>query len=441
MDSKKTFMLIFSLIIILTLSQVCLSVGMRGPIKYFKIFSPNEHIEIDYGIMSNMPPMDVKIQIVEPSEMEGAMNVDKESVFLKPSQEKPVRVTIDLPSEVKTPGPHVFWIKAMESPPKIRGGAVGAKGTVKMSITIFVPYPGKYLQGSIEVKPVAEGEEVAMDLILINLGGETINSVKAVAEIYDLEGNKIDTLQAYQPGNKNDFDISIGAEQTKKMYLDWMPKEGVKGKFKVRVLIDYDGIKLEVDGTLNVGYKDVKILNTSKQLEAGVVAEYFVLAESMWNDVLYDVFTEVDFFNSTGDKIDSVRSTREELYPFKDFWFRSYWNTRNLELGNYTALVKVYFDDMVVEGKYPVELVEPKVPFVEEPIFTTGTILVILLVFVILIIIGGNVFFFMYVRKKKKKPMPEKKIEKVKKKKSKTKEELEITAEEELAELEKMNLD
>ncbi|MCK5026365.1 MAG: hypothetical protein KAS15_07235, partial [Nanoarchaeota archaeon] len=177
MDSKKILMLLFSLIIILGASNACLGIGMRGPIKYFQIFQPNGHIEIEYSIVSNMRSMDVEISVSEPAEMEGVMRVDKDKIFLKSRAEQPVHVTIDLPAEIETPGPHTFWLWAVESPPKIRGGQIGAKGAVKMSITIFVPYPGKYLTGQIDAKPVKEGQEMAIDLILRNLGGENINSI------------------------------------------------------------------------------------------------------------------------------------------------------------------------------------------------------------------------------------------------------------------------
>jgi len=424
MNSKKILILISSLLILILLCQPILGIGMRGIIGYFQIYEPNAHIDLEYKIVSNMPSMDVGIGFEEPPEMKGVMKVDTKKIFLPSGQEKPIYVTLDLPSEAKTPGPHAFWIIAAESPPKLRGGQVGAMGTVKLKITIFVPYPGKYLMGKIDAKPVKEGEEMAIDLILTHLGNETINSVKAIAEIYDLEDNRIATMQAYQPGNKNDFEISIKPKETKKMYIDWLPDEGLKGKFRIKVLINYD--------------------NTSKQVEAGTVTPYLVRIGSLWNDVLYDVFTDVTFFNSTGDEIDTVRSSRYDIQPFKDLWFRSYWNTRNLMPGNYSALVKVSFDDMVVEGKYPVELIEPISPVIEKPFFSSTVIWVIVIILIILLLIGGNIFFFIFMKKKSEEEGKEKKPgkkEKFKKKKPKKKEDMEKAAEEELAELEKLDLD
>lgn len=444
MNSKKILMFISSLFILILLCQPILGIGIRGIVNYFQIYEPNAHIELDYGVVSNMPPMDVVIGFEEPLEMKGSIKVDTEKMFLRTGEEKQIHVTLDLPSEVKTPGPHDFWVLAVESPPKLRGGQVGAVGTVKSKITIFVPYPGKYLRGKIEAKPVKEGEEMAIDLILTHLGNETIKSVKAIVEIYDPEDNRIATMQAYQPGNKNDFEISIKPKETKKMYIDWLPAEGLKGKFRVRILINYDGIDLEVGGIAYVGYKNIEIINTSKQVEAGTVTQYLVNIGSLWNDVLYDVFTDVTFFNSTGDELDIVRSSRYDILPFKSLWFRSYWNTRNLRPGNYTALVKVYFDDMVVEGKYPVELIEPISPVTEKPFFSSTVIWVIVIILIILLLIGGNIFFFIFMKKKSEEEGKEKKTgkkEKVKKKKPKTKEDMERSAEEELAELEKMDLD
>jgi len=444
MNSKKILMLISSLFILILLCQPILGIGIRGIVNYFQIYEPNAHIELDYEIISNMPPMDVVIGYEEPPEMKGSIKIDTEKMFLRSGEAKPIHVTLDLPSEAKTPGPHDFWVLAVESPPKLRGGQVGAIGTIKSKITIFVPYPGKYLMGKIEAKPVKQGEEMAIDLILTHLGNVTIDSVKAIAEIYDLKDNRIATMQAYQPGNKNDFEISMRPKETKKMYMDWLPAEGLKGKFRVRILVNYDGIDLEVGGIAYVGYKNIEIINTSMQAEAGTVTPYLVRIGSLWNDVLYDVFTDVTFFNSTGDELDTVRSSRYDILPFKSLWFRNYWNTRNLRPGNYTALVKVHFDDLVVEGKYPVELIEPISPVIEKPFFSSTVIWVIVITLIILLLIGGNIFFFIFMKKKSEEQGKEKKPgkkEKLKKKKPKKKEDMEKAAEEELAELEKLDLD
>ena len=455
MNNSIAKIAIISSMILLILSTGALAIGIKGPVKYFEVFTPNKQIVLEYEVLSNMPSMDVSVGTEAPPGMESYISADTTGFFLKNGDTHPLTVTMNLPAEIQQPGPHEFFVIAGESPPKMRGQSAAASGAVKSKIIIFVPYPGKYVEGEFDAPSVKEGEEMAIDLILKNLGGENINRLSANVEIYDHEGNVIEKLQAYEPGNKNDFEMTIAAEQTRKMYVDWTPAVGLKGAFDATAYVKFDDKETTVNGTFIIGYKDVEFLNTTPVLYKGGVTEYHVLINSLWNEPLEDTYIDVVIKNSSGSDIDNLRSSKFDLRPLSQITYKTFLNTETMPLGNYSANIKFYFGDrfgrqLLSEHDATFELVERIRPANEQPFQFGNMIMIIVLIIVILLIIGGNVFFFMFMKKKKKerrqnmsappksgKPI----IGAAKKKKKEQKDELEKTAEQELADLENIDLD
>lgn len=457
--SKYMTFCLITLLIIPVLSSYVLSIGVRGSPVVTKMFVPGQEFELEYEAISNMDaPREVTFSIEPPQGEWGSATITPKKVRLNPKERAPFRVTVKLADNAPAkPGPYYIRAGAHEVPPEMRGGTIGSATTVKMIIIVFVPYPEKYIDAKLQIPGVAQGETVKMDLILSNYGNQAIESAEAVVNVYDDNGNKIATVPAYEPGNKNDFEISIPYRKNSKMYADWDPPAGLKGLFRAEALVTYDGKHTATNGTIKIGYRNISIINITNRYTIGKVEEFHVYAQSIWNNELKDVQAEVVFYNSTNN-LDSVRTPSQTIEAFGLKKMKGFFNVRNFySAGNYSANVTVFFYDnqgerVSVSKVFPVEFA--KEVKVESPFkfFSGNMLLTALGLIVILLIIGANLFFFFLIKKKRSDKDDEGKGSSAKKKfkKSKTKpkskskkkqEELEASAEEELKALEEIDLD
>ena len=92
MNSKKaiSIFILFVCLIFIYMQQAS-AIGLRGPIRFEKIYLPNEYFELEYEITARAPSIKGTLFYTSPEGMEGIMTWDKETFFLKPG--KPEIVT------------------------------------------------------------------------------------------------------------------------------------------------------------------------------------------------------------------------------------------------------------------------------------------------------------------------------------------------------------
>ena len=164
-----------------------------SPAKLEFNFAPNAKFNCDFLIVNNVwegidgEDLDVLIETGE--ELKDYITIERSEATLPPNQWIPVKCSINLPDNLK-PGPNYGSILLKEASAST-GGMVGTVAAVKMPITIRVPYPGKYLEGTFEIPTVEVGQKVEFRINVINRGDQNIDEAYSVIEVYDLNQNKL----------------------------------------------------------------------------------------------------------------------------------------------------------------------------------------------------------------------------------------------------------
>jgi len=326
--------------------------------------------------------------------------------FAAGEESKQFSYTVELPKKLKKPGTHIAKIIAIDLPPDAdsEGTYVGARVGVVSRLEVKVPYPGKYAEAKLRISEGQPGEDAVFVVKVYNYGAQKINKAEATIDILGPTNERIATIISDTK--------SIDAKGMRELKAVWRPEN--PGLYHAVATVRYDGKIARAEENFYVGDVFIELLNIDvKNFRLGGVAKFEMEVESKWNDVLKNVFAEIEMRNQNGDAVGNFKSTSTDLDVLAKEIIIAYWDTENIEPGQYDATITLNYNDgekTQKEFKADVALDGISISFAGatarvvgsdagEGIFGSG-IIALLVIVLILINVGWFIYF---VRRKKKK--------------------------------------
>ena len=246
--------------------------------------------------------------------------------------------TLSLPAEIEKPGTHTILIGARELPEEAEGegggAAIAALAAVQAPIYVKVPYPGKYLEISLEAPNVKLNETVFFKIHLSNLGKEDV-SAKGTIEVFDPANKSLAKLETEEKGIRTTEEAVLNAR--------WDTTGQKEGSYRAKAVVAYDGKTAVDEKVFRIGILLIKIINYTKEVQADFRNLFEITVESAWNDRITGIWGDVNVIKDNK-LIDSFKTITFDLEPWEIKTIRSYWDTEDIEPGLYDANITLYYD-------------------------------------------------------------------------------------------------
>jgi hypothetical protein len=296
--------------------------------------------------------------------------------------------TLKLPDNIEKPGKHRLLVGVRETN---RGkGSVAALAAVQVAIDVFVPYPGKYLEISLDAPDVKLNETADFVIHINNLGIETVTAAGTIT-IEDPAGKTLATLQAESDTAQKE--IIMKTTESADLYASWNTAGQKKGVYKAKATVTYDDQTAKDEKTFRIGELYIAILNWTKKAQQDSTNNFDIEVESMWNDKIEGIFGHVNI-TKENKQVSVFKTITFSLEPWERKTITGYWDTTGLTTGSYDANITVYYGGKSTSISDKVEIVQK-----EKPAMPQSTLITITLIIIIVIVI--NIIIWLVILKKK----------------------------------------
>ena len=277
------------------------------------------------------------------------VKLDKESLtFEEDEYSKEVNFKVSIPQTLG-PGRHEISIIILELPSKfnnlnnvdIEHGSIFATTSVASIVLIDVPYPGKYINSRLSIDSGNSGDQVTFAVSLFGKGDQDISNAKATIIIKGSTNEEITRLETTSS--------SIKSGEDTKLVATW-DADVPQGLYYADAIIYYDGKQSSVSEVFTIGDKNLKIRNVVvDKFTLGQIAKVDVIAESVWNNEIKDVYAEIDVLDEYGKTIETVKTATVNVPAFGNVILSGYWDTLGMSIGDYDLNVKLYYEKKISE--------------------------------------------------------------------------------------------
>ncbi len=352
MKHKKQIIFFISLLSILILIPNAQALSI-SPAKVEILFVPNAEHTITLTVANGH---NTDVEPYKEGPLAHLVTFEEKKTFLTTRGQFTVDAKIKLP-EYLEPGPHSINIGVRQVPKKEYGRpAITAIVAVSPKVTIWVPYPEKYLEASLSATNPKLGEIAYFTAKIISRGEQDIASVSGNIEIYDSLGNK----KAVVPLTTAS-DLSTGANT--ELYAELATTNLNPGSYKAIAKINYDGKYIEASTYFNIGSLDIEILNITTVTREDL-AKFEILVKSKWNDDIEDVYADIELISlENGRTLATLKTPSITLKGFKTGTLTALWDAAGQDPGNYEARVTVYYGDKTTTRTIQYELEDKTLEF------------------------------------------------------------------------------
>ena len=316
-------------------------------------------------------------------------NNGSNTFFVKKGESASFIVKIVLPDPLPdnlTPGRHNLYVGLNEV---VRPGSGGfaVSTNVYSLILVNVPYPGIYGEVHFSAATVDYAEKPNFYVEFISRGTDTIKLVEANVEIFSENGSfrKLET--------KHLRNVAPLDNPTIKWVLE--PKSIPPGDYKATADVKFDGQQKKIDTNFRIGSEEITIKNTTQKLESGGIQKYDIHIESKWNNVLSNLYADINILDSGVSVEKSKTPFLEFLAPWEKAMLQGYVDTTNLEPKTYDTEITIYNGQK--SKKITTELIITGAN-TEQPGILSGqqalTFIIFSASFLIIILMGINIYLF-----------------------------------------------
>ncbi len=327
-----------ALLIFLLVLPIAYSIGV-SPAETKLNFKPNLETQLTYNLRSNMAnAMDVELRLS--GDLAEYATLSSDTIFIKPGESGQATVSLKLPEKIEKPGEHTIMFIATESTGT--GGPEGARGEVLSPITIFVQYPGKYAEASLNAKDAKLGKDAEFIVTVRNLGTLKINGAKAVIDIYS--GNE-------KVGSVTTDEKPVDLFGSATLNAKWNTKGQKQGNYRAVATVQYDEKTTTAEHRFMIGILNVKIINYTKEVYEKQVNEFKVGVQSEWNDPVENLFADVKVLDNSKELM-TFSASEKRLNPWEIKNLAGYFNTANIQAGSYDISIALTFNEIGSDEKH-----------------------------------------------------------------------------------------
>ena len=332
MKNKNLMRIIAMCILIAMLANTALGLGMTPAFKEIK-YTPGENQTIEFTVINN-EHRTLTLNVGSLGELAEYVTIDPHQLeFDEEEREKTVRVTINPPKNLD-PGDRTVKIKISEFIPNVQIGEnyINIKLEITSKITVQVPYPEKYVLVKLSINP-NENEEIEVKATVENLGTKDIKGIKATFGIY----NQDDQLQ-----EKEAEETSLDRKLDHIFSETFDAKDFAQGEYTIKAKIEYDDNLVELGRDLTIGEEEVIISDYTKYFVQGRINKFDIEVKNNWNRKIRNAFALIYI-----DGFDVIKSLAYDLEPLQEKILVSYWDTSDVDKGDYNSNITVHHNDKI----------------------------------------------------------------------------------------------
>ncbi len=364
-----------------------------APAKTILEFSPGEVKQGAMRVIVDEVPS--KILLTAEGELSKYIRLEKNNVILE-NKETWLTFYIDLPQDLP-PGERIGSILVLQVPTNIENNdVVMAAPAVMHQVRVNVPYPGKYATGKMFITNVNINQPILFTVALANFGKEEIKDAKATIIIKGPTNEQLDVLHTGS--------ISIGAGQENKLLATWQTKNS--GSFIAECTVEYDGKTIEFKESFDIGNLEVEIERIEiNNFRLGQIAKIDVYLVNKWNQPI-KVDGRVEMFKNNL-LVSTFNTIPVEVLPGSTSIMNAYWNTQDVQIGEYQFSVKALYNGKTSEKSFTsyvaADSINVKTPSAQV-IKTPGNQNIIIFSIIVLALIIINIYLFIFISKKLRQP-------------------------------------
>ena len=344
---KKFYLFIIYCMLILSSAVLVNAIGI-GPPRIRLDFEPGLNQDIEYYIV-NTENIPINVEIYAKGDLKEHVSFDEMSFRLNSAGTRTIIAHLTLPEKIDKPGANIIKIGALASPVSAKAATVAAKAGVESQLYIEVPYEGKYLSADIVVEDVKVGETAELIIKISNLGKEDISSISAAIDIYDIEDNKITTVQTDKK--------ELKAGENSELKAQWDTGNAKPGTYKVSALIDYDGNKKQLETSFNVGDVLIEIVDLkTKAFSPGEIAKFSLEVESKWNKQITNVYAILDIYDTDLNLVGSAESKKIDIPAWGKEQIDVFWDSAGITPGKYKVKAILHYKGKITERSFDIEV-------------------------------------------------------------------------------------
>jgi len=405
----KTKIILYIVIMILLVYNAA-AIGL-APSRNVIDFKPNLEKELSFRIVNNENEQ-LRLAVYPRGELSDYINLEKNLYVIEPSQrEVTVNYDVALPNELN-PGVRQADILVIPIPEESavivteqgevifdqKQGIVTAKIALMHQLRVNVPYTGKYLTGQLHVAEANVNETVAFTISLFNLGKENIENVKATIIVKGPTNEEIAVIRTDE--------TSINSQDESKLVGLWKANTG-SGKYYAEAIVEYDGKTFLLSKVFNVGNKKIEIESLSvDDFRLGTIAKFDVLLRSRWNERIPNVYANMKVMDASGTIISDFKTSSIDMEPYQSKGISGYWDTQNVEPGEYDVNVEVNYLDQKTEKLFETvvsfDRIDVKNALAGRVVGGERAMSDSVLVLIVIILIAINIGWFVYFKRKRR---------------------------------------
>ncbi len=337
-------MLIFLLVLIIH------SVYGLGVAPARKLFNSGNSFETGEIRILNNQHKDMQISVYTTGEYKDYIKLDQSTIYVDSSESsKTIAYELTVPDDLP-PGRNIFEIVILELP-SIIGGAnsittdskefISATTAVIAKLLVDIPYPGKYLISNLHVSSANKGDAITFTASLFSKGNQDINHIEGTVIIKGPTNEEITRVKTNT--------ISLSPGDNGKIVANWNADLN-PGTYFVDMIVNFDGKQIALSEPFIIGDKNLKVKNLIiDKFKLGQIAKVDILAESVWNDEIKDVYAELNILDSDGSIIDTVKTSSQNIPGLGTMILSGYWDTKGMIIGSYDINVKLFYEGKISE--------------------------------------------------------------------------------------------
>ena len=330
-------------------------------------FSPGEKYNMTLTIFNNGNSLEnLKVSIDgDLSEYASLSDPRDELISIDRGETKKIQIMLSLPKDMDRAGKLRLNVQISETTGP--GGPIAILTGISIPITLNVPYPGKYMEISLEPNDVSENEKPSFKATVKNFGVETIGKTIIHVDVYEN-----DALREKLSSELLSDIISQGAE-----FAVLRSSQRYKpGFYHVEAYAVYDGKNTQtIKGLLKVGQLFVNITDYTRRLEADKVNRFTLKVKSLWNKGIGNLNADIVLLDLDNRIKDKVKTSTMNLGEWGEATLETFLDTANLTSGTYMVNATLNYEDKKDSRILPVWVNEKQQAVVkEEPKQLTETI-------------------------------------------------------------------
>ncbi len=398
---NKIFLLVIFTIL---LSAGAFAIGIT-PGKTDIAYEQGESREVEFSVI-NSENTDIDLVVLVQGELNESISLSEVSFSMSAGErEKKLKYKIDIPSGLK-PGLHTSEVVVVQLPKKsgTSQAFIGASVGVATQVHVFVPYPGKYAEATLNVLGPESDGSMLFVFPVMSRGELDLVRVRANIDIYSSLNEKVATI--------NTNEISLKSGERGEVVARWNPNVA-PGPYRAVATLIYDEDTSKLEAAFNIGQQVLEVSGIEvNDFSLGGIAKFEILVENKWSQQISGAYAQMQVFNDAGEVMADFKSATYDIPALSKTLMVAFWDTEGVREGKYKSSLFLRYGANSEQNELELDVSSNRINVIgvgyvissrESSGSVFGNPVVVILSVGIVLLIMINLLWFIFLRKKIKK--------------------------------------